>query len=281
MLPVLQRDTEQREASMTSATHEDDSIAVEDRLHALADEPVQRTTLSSQVAERLIQKIGRDGLRAGDELPSETRLATAFSVSRPVVREALRHLAALRMVELSNGKPAKVMPVTPDLLGVYFEWAVRQDMDNTVELHELRQGVESMCAGLAATRATQAEKDELRAIAAEMRTVLEDTDQYAELDARLHLSIIDCAHNSLLRHLAQSIRGPLRTSIQTGLALLAGNPERLEHMQHQHEDIVEAIAANDPTTARTLMDRHIGGASRRIADEANRNRALRDADEGA
>jgi DNA-binding GntR family transcriptional regulator len=52
-------------------------------------------------------------------------------------------------------------------------------------------------------------------------------------------------------------------------------------MQHQHEDIVEAIAANDPTTARTLMDRHIGGASRRIADEANRNRVIRDADEGA
>ncbi|WP_138445402.1 FadR/GntR family transcriptional regulator [Sinomonas susongensis] len=258
---------------MTSSAREAESAKAEDRLLALADHPVQRMTLSSQVAERLIQQIGRDGLRAGDDLPSETRLAAAFSVSRPVVREALRHLAALRMVELSNGKPAKVMPVTPDLLGVYFEWAVRQDIDNTVELHELRQGVEGMCAELAASRATEEEREQLRALAAEMRTVLHDTDQYAELDARLHLSIIDCAHNSLLRHLAGSIRGPLRTSIQTGLALLAGNPERLERMQHQHEDIVQAIIARDPATARTLMDRHIGGASRRIADEAARNKA--------
>ena len=258
---------------MTTTAREGDSAAArDDHQLAFADQPVQRMTLTAQVAERLIQLIGRDGLRAGDELPSEARLAAAFNVSRPVVREAVRHLAALRMVEISTGKPAKVMPVTPDLLGVYFEWAVRQDIDNTVELHELRQGVEGMCAELAATRATEEEQAQLRALAAEMRSALPDSDRYAELDARLHLYIIACAHNSLLRHLAESIRGPLRTSIQTGLALLAGNPERLERMQYQHEEIVEAIIAHDPSTARTLMDRHIGGASRRIAEEAARAR---------
>lgn len=246
------------------SSHASGTRAVKDAAElVLSEEPVQRTTLSTQLADRLIKLIGHDNLRPGDELPSEARLAAAFKVSRPVVREALRHLAALRMVELANGKPARVMPITPDLLGVYFEWAVRQDVKSILELHELRQGVESMSAELAASRATVDEKDALRSIIQKMRSSLDDMAVYAELDAQLHMSIIASTHNSLLLHLAESIRGPLRLSITAGLDI--STDQVLQRIQGRHEDIVEAIITGDGRRAAKLMHEHIGGASRRIA----------------
>jgi GntR family transcriptional repressor for pyruvate dehydrogenase complex len=241
-----------------------------DRSFALSDTPVQRLTLSDQIAERLISLIDRDGLRAGDELPSESRLAAAFGVSRPVVREALRQLAALRMVKLTNGKPAEVLPVTPDLLGVYFEWAIRQDVNNGRELQELRSGIESMCAELAASRASQAQVDELRAIVAAMRSNLDDMNAYAELDAHLHLAIVSSAQNSLLRHLSESIRRPLKATIEAGLKPLTADHEGLERMQRGHEAIVDAIAARDTARAKAAMERHIDIALKRIATEGAR-----------
>lgn len=239
-------------------------------LLALGDVPVQRVTLSNQIAERLIDLIGSDKLRAGDELPSETRLAAAFNVSRPVIREALSHLAALRMVELSNGRPARVMPVTPGLLGVYFEWAVRQDVGNILELHELRRAIESMCAELAATRATAEEKHTLESTAADMRQAIGSPARYSELDANLHMAIISCAHNALLRHLAEAIQGPLRATIEAGLQPLTDQPDRLERMQRGHEAIVEAILESDGAKARSLMQEHLTGASQRIASQLQR-----------
>lgn len=253
---------------------DDSTVAVTgDFVSNLSAVPVHRTTLSTQIADRLINLIGRDGLKAGDDLPSEGRLATAFDVSRPVVREALRHLAALRMVELSNGRPARVMPVTPDLLGVYFQWAVRQDVANTLELHELRRGIEGMSAELAAERATGEERVNLRSLVTQMRSRLHSMDEYAELDAQLHELVVRDAHNSLLSHLVESIRGPLRTSIEAGLQQMKDDPDRLEQMQQGHEAIVDAVVSGDGATARRLMESHIGGASRRIAKTALQNEA--------
>ncbi len=232
---------------------------------ALADVSVQRAPLSEQIAARLISLIGHDGLRAGDELPSEAKLAAAFDVSRPVIREALRQLQALRMVRLANGKPPEVLPVTSDLLGVYFEWAIRQDAHSRLELQELRVAIEATCAGMAAGRAGSSRVADLRGIVAQMRASLNDMEAYVELDTRLHLSIVSAAGNSLLQHLAESIRQPLRAVIEAGLRPIMANPTRLERMQHDHELIVEAIAARDAVTARAAMEAHLSAAMERLA----------------
>jgi DNA-binding FadR family transcriptional regulator len=122
-----------------------------------------------------------------------------------------------------------------------------------------------MSAELAAERATGEERMNLRTLAKRMRSSLTSMDEYAELDAQLHLLVVQYAHNSLLSHLVESIRGPLRTSIEAGLVLMKDDHERLDEMQHGHEAIVEAVVSGDGAQARQLMERHIGGASRRIA----------------
>jgi len=239
-----------------------------DSLLTLVAHSTKRTPLSEQIAKRLISLIGQEGLQAGDELPAEAKLAAAFGVSRPVIREALSHLAALRMVKLTNGKPAKVRPVTGDLLEVYYEWAFRQDVRNVVELMELRLGIESVCAELAAQRAAEAEIADLQAQAVRMRAALGDIDAYVQLDAQLHLSVVSMAGNTLLQHLAESIRRPLTAVIEAGIRPLMADPPRLEQIQHGHELIAATIGAREPAAAYTAMHDHLEGALRRLQTQA-------------
>jgi len=247
-----------------------------DTVLALVGSSTQRIPLSEQIAKRLISLIGQEGLQAGDALPAEAKLAKAFEVSRPVIREALSHLAALRMVKLANGKPAQVLPVTGDLLEVYYEWAFRQDVKNVIELMELRLGIESICAELAAHRAVEAEIADLHGQAVRMRSALTDMDTYVQLDAQLHLTVVSMAGNTLLQHLAESIRRPLTAVIEAGIRPLMADSAALEHMQQGHELIATTIGARDPAAAYTAMHKHLEGALRRLQRQAETGPAEKD-----
>lgn len=211
-----------------------------------------------------MESIAEQGLQPGDQLPAEGRLAEGFGVSRPVVREALRHLAALNMIELATGKAPVVKPITPDLLGTFFQWAVQLNVNSLIELHELRRGVEGACAALAAQRLTDEDRATLQALVRSMRECVSDFDAYTELDMQLHLAIAAATRNSLLRHLVDSIRVPMKQVIRTGLDLIEPSEDRLERLQHGHEVIVEAILAGDPAEARLRMEQHFDGAVARF-----------------
>lgn len=71
--------------------------------------------------------IRRDRLRVGDPIPSESELAAGLCVSRTVVREALRALAALGIVDLGNGRRARVGTIDKDVLGLVLDHAVHTD----------------------------------------------------------------------------------------------------------------------------------------------------------
>ena len=95
--------------------------------------PLRRETLAEQVADGLITMIEDDALAPGTLLPSEASLAQEFGVSRPVVREALKVLAAKDVVAIANGKGAVVRPISSDPLQAYFLRALRvQDRKSVV-----------------------------------------------------------------------------------------------------------------------------------------------------
>jgi GntR family transcriptional regulator, transcriptional repressor for pyruvate dehydrogenase complex len=230
---------------------------------ALKVEKLQRETLAEQVARRLMDSIVSQGLRPGDALPSELQLSDLFRVSRPVIREGLRYLAALGVVEIANGKRAVVKPITADLLSTFFTWAVSLDRSSLVELHEVRRGIEGQSAALAAQRHTGADLAAMQAIVQSMREHLHDPDAYADLDVRLHLAIAAATQNTLLRHLVESIREAMAETVRRGLGLI-GTEREMRMLQDRHEAIVAVIERRDADAARREMELHLTDALRRL-----------------
>jgi GntR family transcriptional repressor for pyruvate dehydrogenase complex len=223
------------------------------------------------MARELMDSIIAQRLQPGDELPSEMQLAELFGVSRPVVREALRHLSALHIVAVANGKRAVVQPLSPGLLGTYFSWAVNVRPSSLIELHELRKGIEGQSAWLAAQRHHQEEAETLQALVSRMSACLEDINNYTELDMRLHLAIAAATHNELLRNVVESIREPMKEVIKRGLLVTADRAE-LEQVQRSHEEIVELVVHRQPREARHAMERHFDGAVARLLRAGQDNR---------
>jgi DNA-binding FadR family transcriptional regulator len=220
---------------------------------------LRRETLADQVAHHLVEFIVEQRLPPYAALPSEAALTREFKVSRPVVREALRSLAARGIIEIANGKGARVMPITSHLMREYFDRAVRFKHASLIELMEVRRGIEIQSALLAAQRRTPEDVAEVERVVAAMRQHLHDPQAYTALDVELHLLIASASGNTLLYHLVESIREPLRDTIREGLRR-RGSVAEYERVQELHEHLVAALARGDPHEAARAMALHFDEA---------------------
>jgi DNA-binding FadR family transcriptional regulator len=223
------------------------------------DVRLRRETLADQVAHHLIEFIVEQRLPPYAALPSEAALTQEFKVSRPVVREALRSLAARGIIEISNGKGARVMPITSNLMREYFDRAVRFNHASLIELMEVRRGIEIQSAFLAAQRRSPEDVAGLERVVAAMRQHLHDPQAYTALDVEFHLHIASASGNTLLYHLVESIREPLRDTIREGLRRRA-SAAQYERVQERHEHLVAALTQGDPQEAARAMALHFDEA---------------------
>lgn len=231
----------------------------------------QRETLSEQISRHLMEWMTETGLQPGDRLPTELQLAETFGVSRPVIREALRALAALDIVEISTGKPARVKPFSPALISTFLHWGMSLRAITSIEIHEFRRGIEGEGAALAAVRATAGQKDGLRRTVRRMRAEQEDFDRLGELDLQLHLDIAAASGNTLVTYVMESMHQPIADLIESGLHRMRTKPWAVPQMLEEHEAIVQAICAGDAERARAtavlVTERAIEGF-RGAAEEA-------------
>lgn len=226
---------------------------------------LRRETLAEQVAEQLAAYIGERALQPGEALPTEAALATAFGVSRPTVREALRVLTAKGLIETTTGRGARVKPVTNELLQIFFQRAVQVRQEALIELLEVRKGVEVQSAILAARRRTAADLDALRRLVAAMRRCLDEPARYTELDAELHLAIAGAARNEMLHRLVDAIREPLKETIREGLRSRTTDTQR-ERVQVLHEELLAALERGSEREAGEVMGRHFDEAVMALAE---------------
>lgn len=220
---------------------------------------LSRETLSDQIAKQLMDYIVATDLQPGDLLPSENKLADNFGVSRSVVREAMRSMAAQGVIEVVSGKGAIVRPVDDSLLLIFFQRAIDVGQGSGVELIEIRKPLEVQSAMLAAQRRTPEEAASILQTVARMGHQLDNLENYAELDVKFHLLIAAAAHNQLLYHLISSIRTLLHDVVLTGLQRRERR-EQLERIQTIHQTIAQAIDQGDPATAGNTMTIHFDEA---------------------
>jgi len=223
-------------------------------------QPAQKVTLIDSVKEQLLAFI-RDGhLKPGDSLPSERDLMESLQVGRSSVREALRSLATMHVIEIQPGRGAFVrQPETGDLLPAE-TLRVLLDRDAMIEIVEARTLLEGEMAKMAAERATE---DDLRRIAGildEMERQTANIEQSLTLNAEFHLAIAQAAHNNVLLKMLQSVRDYLEDRLRE----LSQTPDGMRKSLSDHRHIYECIQSGDGKCAADAMREHLSSVRRQV-----------------
>jgi DNA-binding FadR family transcriptional regulator len=217
---------------------------------------VARTSAAEEVRRRLVELVETGELAVGDKLPTETNLARAFGVSRPVVREALGVLRAVGILRSRAGYGSVVAARRPPGLLLLGRHTYR-------ELYEVRLNLEIPGVGDAAIRRTPEQIERL----ANLTDTLERTDDvcaWVDLDTAFHAALADATGNRVLVRLVEDLRD-LMTEHSLLAAELLG---RREQANREHRAIYNAVVAGKASEARRAMKRHLQNVERRLRDEA-------------
>jgi GntR family transcriptional repressor for pyruvate dehydrogenase complex len=228
-------------------------------LHAF--ESVTRApNLSDKVAELLTEAIVSRKIRPGEKLPSERDLGEKFKVSRTVVREAVRSLAARGLVRVTAGRGVEVNEIDGSGVADSMRLLVRghEGLDYT-KVHEVRAALEVQTAGLAAERATPEDVVQLKKLCDDYEQSLAKRDFTAasELDFQFHRELMRATDNELLLAMLDSIADVLREVRTQSI----GRPHVGEEGLKAHLRILKSVSAGNVEAARQAMSDHLAQAA--------------------
>lgn len=231
-------------------------------------ESLTSQTLSKRISRELLTSILRGEIAPGNALPSEEDLAAQFDVSRPVVREAVKELAVLGLVESRQGRSTRVTSVddwnhfAPELLAARGEVAAVDDF--LLELLELRRLIETGASALAAVRASEDDIARMNAELERMEATVGDVERFTDGDIAFHDALLAATGNHLLTRLIDMIGPVLRFGRMISLERRADGPI---DSQRGHRRILEAVRAGDPEAARLAMREHLSWTANLTLDE--------------
>ncbi|MFF2845852.1 FadR/GntR family transcriptional regulator [Streptomyces sp. NPDC058001] len=232
--------------------------------------PARERRVSSQIQREVMQLILDQGLRPGTPLPTEADLMDSLGVSRNSVREALKALQALDIVEIRHGYGTYVgeVSLTPLVDGLTFR-ALSQQADDTRALLEILQVREVLEEGLirrVAATVTDAELDELEGIVVRMEEAGRAGDPFPELDRAFHELLYQSLGNVLVPQLLGAFWNVFRRV--AGVRGWTDDPSPALTVR-RHRDILTALRARDVQQAQRAMADHFRGIESR-AGQATR-----------
>lgn len=225
-------------------------------------------TLSKRISRELLTSILRGEIASGQALPSEDDLASQFDVSRPVVREAVKELAVLGLVESRQGRSTRVTQqddwnhFAPELLTARSEVGAVDDF--LLELLELRRLIETGAAGLAAAHASEDDIEKMTVQYKQMEASLHDLERFTDADIAFHAALLAATGNHLLTRLIEMIGPVLRFGRMISLERRADGPT---DSQQGHRRVLDAVRGGKPEEAREAMRSHLSWTANLTLDE--------------
>jgi GntR family transcriptional repressor for pyruvate dehydrogenase complex len=212
-----------------------------------------RTTLTEAAFEQLIAYVVNGTWKAGDRLPPERELCQQFGIARTSLREALKAMELVGMLDSRVGDGTFVCPRS-EFLSRPLLWAFTgADHEELVEIMEARTVVEEALAGLAAERASADEISAIKVTITQMREVIAAESSILEADMSFHLAVAAAAHNEVLRNAVQLLRNITRQWLKYKVQM----PNVAAAVLKRHEAVYRAIASRKPKAARLAMRRHL------------------------
>ncbi len=215
--------------------------------------PITRTTLTADIYRKLVGHIIRGVWKPGARIPAERQLGQLLGVDRASLREALKALEIMGLIETRLGDGTYVCQRS-EFLARPLLWAITSSSETEIhELVEARRLIETELAGLAAERATAADLKQIGTHLDRMEHSLETSGEFLQADIEFHLAIGEAAHNSILMNALNLIRNLLQAWIGSTLQVPGVSQKALEH----HKAIFFAIAKKNAPAARAAMVAHL------------------------
>jgi GntR family transcriptional regulator, transcriptional repressor for pyruvate dehydrogenase complex len=224
--------------------------------------------LADQVFERIRDLIFKGDLRPGEQLKSERELSEILSVSRPTIRQAIRKLIELGLIENRQGQGTYICNPKEarghNMLREMIDWGEVSLRD----LLEVRMALECQAATSAALRATATDVAALEQHVGDMRTSIQNGELGILEDVRFHMTLAYATKNQVQIVLMKNLYDLLHFGIEESLKQLYLDPKNLENILIQHQRVSDAIRQRDPDSAYNAMRRHITFLINFMCDES-------------
>lgn len=222
-------------------------------------------TLSTELAHTLVERIRSGAYVPGEKLPKEAAFMAEFGVSRTVVREAISYLQAINMAETRHGIGTFVLQaeegspfrIKPEQMGT---------LRDTIALMELRIGIETEAAAIAASRRTAENLVALRAALDGFSVAIEAGQDAASADFQFHREVALATQNVHFAEVMGSL-GPgviPRARLATETVDKAKRIAYLRLVHQEHESIYNAIRNQDADSARAAIRTHLSNSRERL-----------------
>ena len=228
---------------------------------------MKRVSLVDSIVEEIKNKIISGELKDGDMLASQDELAKSMQISRPSLREALRRLQLMGLIEFQHGRGTFVKTVQPQDFMNPISGFLPIDKKTAYELLEARLYLESSVAALAAQKATEKDIQSLEGVLLEMEDAAAklDVNEFTKLDVKFHLLIAEGSRNKILFQVVNILRGLLQKLVNR---VFDTHQDRLEetfnHTIGYHREILDSVKFHDISKARKAMEKHINDVQRKL-----------------
>jgi GntR family transcriptional regulator, transcriptional repressor for pyruvate dehydrogenase complex len=215
-------------------------------------EIIRRNKVYEDVA-RQIERLILKKLRPGDKLPSERELAETLAVSRSSIRDAIRSLELMGMVEPRQGAGTIVREITPNSVANPLANALKRKEELMGELLDFRRIIEPPLAARAATHASAEEIGEMEDILERQKIKLRKGESTIPEDSEFHYAVAMASGNSVVLKVLDILMDLLRETRERSLQV-EGRPQK---SLAGHRRILAAIKRHDAENARAMMQQHI------------------------
>jgi GntR family transcriptional regulator, transcriptional repressor for pyruvate dehydrogenase complex len=235
---------------------------------------LKRLSLIDTIVDEIKGKVITGEYKTGDMLGSQDELARRLGVSRASLREALKRLEMMGLVESRQGLGTFLKKIEPiDFMNPLSSFVVI-DKKSAFELLEARLHIEGSLAALAASHATEEDLLALEDILSTMRSLsaAQEIEEFVKQDVQFHYAIAKASNNNLLVKIVEILRDLLRQLISKVFQNYPGNLlETIDQTNEFHQHIFDAIRSHKPEEARMHMEEHIRDVQKKVASSQRFN----------
>jgi len=209
-----------------------------------------------QVLNFLSDQLRAGVLQVGDRLLPERELALRLNISRPLVREAVRALAMIGVLEVQQGRGTFVRSPDFSTLSDVFTFMFVQDGDELDDIMELREGIERQAIRLACLRARTNDFEKIGTALEDIYATIDDPERGGQADFDFHTRLVEASHSAALIKVYTIISRILRSNHVVRRRRIAAWGRMREYILDHHDKLFRAVQRRDVEDSERLLSEH-------------------------